>query len=369
MRRIADAERTSSEPEPTDRILLVECDPGAEPRDGRLLRAFSRRDCTISVVCAGQAAVEAVSREAHLLVLLDVHARPRAGLRLLQDLRARRPSLRAAVLTAAPDLASALDFLRLGAFDYLAKPVTPAALQALLERARAQDGLRQEGWLDALHALAPGLVHELRNPLSSVLASSQLLARHLAPHDRARKYADIIREEALQLESFLSRIAEFGRLDPRDADGTMDLRASVEQALRDAHAACAARRVRTVLRWDPGTPPARGNPVRVAQVCAELVRNALDAMPEGGTLTVTSRPPSEQDGGIHVEFADTGTGMTPEVQRRAFEPFFSTRPRALGIGLPLARAIARAQGGALRLDPPAAEGARLVLVLSVLSTP
>jgi signal transduction histidine kinase len=61
--------------------------------------------------------------------------------------------------------------------------------------------------------------------------------------------------------------------------------------------------------------------------------------------------------------------MSPEVRRRAFEPFFSTRPRALGLGLPLAQAIARAQGGTLRLDAPAAGRARLVLILSASSTP
>jgi len=346
-----------------DRVLVIPCGPSGSPGDGRFLRALSREGCAPTVVPSAPAALEALEREPCLLAFLELPARAEAGLRFLQRLRDRLPGLRAAVISETPRLETAVEALRLGAFDFLERPVTPAALRAVLRRARAGGDARQDMWLASLRALTPGLVHELRNPLSSVLASSQLLGRLVAPHDSARKYADIILEEARQLESFLARIAEFGRLDPCAGSAAAELPALLEEVRREAVSGGATGRVRVVSRCAPRTPPARANPARLAQACAELVRNALEAMPQGGTLAVTARAARPRGGGVEIEFADTGTGMGPEVRRRAFEPFFSTRPRALGLGLPLAQAIARLEGGSVRLGPPGAAGSRVVLAL------
>lgn len=211
-----------------DRVLVIPWSSSGSPGDGRFLRALSREGCAAAVLPAGPAALEALERDPCLLVFLELPAQAAAGLEFLRRLRDRLPGLRVVVLSDAPCLETVVEALRLGAFDFVENPVTPAALQAVLRRARAAGDPRQDVWLESLRALAPGLVHELRNPLSSVLASGQLLGRLVAPHDPARKYADIIIEEARQLEGFLARIAEFGRLEPGAAPAAAELPALLE---------------------------------------------------------------------------------------------------------------------------------------------
>jgi signal transduction histidine kinase len=253
----------------------------------------------------------------------------------------------------------------------------------------------QPDWLEILQLLIARLVHEFRNPLSGILASSQLLARLVDPSSPAREYAQIVEEEARTLERFLARLAEFGRLrmgEPCVA-GSVDVHALLVQALREIKAECETGRVRQVATFDPRVREVRGEPTRLGRACAEILRNALEAMPDGGTLTISTRL-APADGGqsgkrairqsgeaenpdrigvspdrrsarewIEVEFADTGAGMTEEARQHAFEPFFSTRPRALGIGLSLAQAIACAHEGHLRLGPLTGQGVRVILAL------
>ena len=263
--------------------------------------------------------------------------------------------------------------------------------------------IAQPDWLEILQLLIARLVHEFRNPLSGILASSQLLARLVDPTSPAREYAQIVEEEARTLERFLARLAEFGRLRMGEpcVTGSVDLHALLDQALREIKTECETGRVRQVADFDPRVSEVRGEPTRLGRACAEILRNALEAMPDGGTLTISTRV-APGDGGqsgkrairqsgetenpdrvgippdrriapspdrhsagkwIEVEFADTGAGMTEEARQHAFEPFFSTRPRALGIGLSLAQAIACAHEGHLRLGPLTGQGVRVILAL------
>ncbi|HSB73572.1 MAG TPA: ATP-binding protein [Candidatus Methylomirabilis sp.] len=257
-------------------------------------------------------------------------------------------------------------------------------------------------WLKPLQALMPGLVHEFRNPLSGVLAGGQMLLRLLEAKHPAQEYAEIVLEEARVLERFVARLAQFGRIravDPASA-GEVDLPALLRHVLTEGHVDRDEGKIRLETDFDTRAGGVRGDPSALALACSEILRNALEAMPEGGTLSISTRlftgeaarsdpgtsghgrrgedagriaafshrptsqsPHRVSPGWIEAEFADTGPGMTEEIRRRAFEPFFSTRPRALGIGLSLAQAIALAHGARIRLGPATQRGASVFLAL------
>ncbi|HYL82168.1 MAG TPA: ATP-binding protein [Candidatus Acidoferrum sp.] len=254
-------------------------------------------------------------------------------------------------------------------------------------------------WLDSLQRLAPRLVHEFRNPLSGILGSSQMLARLIDPEGPAREYIQIVEEEARKLEGHLARLAEIGRLRHKrfDAAAPLDLHALLTQTLLEIKAACDACGVRQVTAFGPRVLAVRGDSIQLGRACAEILRNGLEAMPHGGTLRVAAclaggaagaaaggpsgapgrlqdpalrpsdpaahGPDRRRTGWVQIEFSDTGAGMTEEVRQQAFEPFFSTRPRALGMGLSLAQAIALAHGGRIRLGCLGGQGLRVILML------
>jgi len=355
-----------------ERILLIAASRGGggdEPLR-RLTRLLESQGCAVETVPADRALAQAVRRPGELCILVPV-AGP-DGLDLLHALREAHPDARLVVLCERPDLGLALELLRLGAFDCLEAAPDEAAVAALAARLRAAGDSRLRAYTQSLQALTPGLVHELRNPLSGILGSGQMLGRLIGENPRAQDYIRILREEALQLERFLARLAEFGRL-PRGGiccGDPLQLTRFLGGLLEEWRPRCLAHGITQVTRFAPAVPGVRAEPSRLALALGELLDNAIEAMPAGGTLTVSTRlVPGDpgrdpaRPGTAEILVADTGPGMAEEVRRRALEPFFSAKPRALGIGLALAQAVLAAHGGDLGLDSRPGAGTRVALRL------
>jgi signal transduction histidine kinase len=390
-------EPTIAQPElaERDQILLVGSGPGLVSASAGLVPLLEAFGCDVTAAEDAAAALRAVGEQEYRLAFLNVDVAVLDGRSTLRVLQERAPGLRVVVLAASPSVPSVVEAFRWGAYDFLQTPVAPAALRACLERARRQPDLRERACLDALRALTPGLVHEMRNPLAGLLPASEWVARRLLPGDSAQPYMEIVRQGAREMERLLARLAQFGHVIPGGPFPTrpLDLVALLEHALDTVKAACQARGIRRTLRLVGQAPEVMGDPGRFGLACSEILRNATEAMPEGGELTLSIRnspapapeppglwedrtpapdggvPPAGSAGWAEIECTDTGSGMTDEVRRRAFEPFFSTRPRALGIGLPLAQAIALAHGGMVRLGPPPPRGTRILLGLPAAAIP
>jgi signal transduction histidine kinase len=358
-------------------VLVVEGTPGEDAAS--LVSLLAAHGCAVTVTPVERAA-ERAAEGGFVLAILQPGPDGSARLDHLRRLQDEVADLRVAVLGARGDVGAAVEALRAHAFEFLETPVAPEAIAVVLERARRLPPPRQASLLESLQILTPGLVHELRNPLSGILAGSQMIARLLQGQGAACEYAEIIREEAQQLERFLGRLAEFGRLRAVGVPGaeTVDLVGVLEGALDAVRNPCSARRIRIMASFQRPIPPLRGDPGRLRQAVAEILQNALDAMPDGGTLTVGTRlagtdaDPTPATVGCQrtwaeIEFRDTGPGLTAEAWRRGCEPFFSTRPRALGVGLALAQAIALAHGGMLCLEGPGRPGGHVVMRLPVAS--
>ncbi len=251
-------------------------------------------------------------------------------------------------------------------------------LEALVEArtgalADAQEALHQSEKLASLGQFAAGVAHEVNNPASVVTSSLSYLEQCCAagslPADAHETVVEAL--EAMQrINGLVRRLVDAGRLaSVPTVGGTASVGAVIAQALDDARA-WSDERIEFRLE---GTPHlhARLRPDLLAQVLAALLRNAAEAIPEdrAGRVVVAARP--AEDGRIHLTVTDDGGGMTPEVLRRAFEPFFSTKGegKGSGLGLPVARALVESLGGELRLESRLEAGTTATLSLPEATPP
>lgn len=203
--------------------------------------------------------------------------------------------------------------------------------------------------LAALGEMAAGFAHSFNDVLTPILGRAQLLRQRV--HDgQLREWLGTIEDAALHGARIVRRIQEYLRQQRGEAGGAVDL----AQVVREAIAETAPRRPRVQVRTALGPlPRVPGDSRALRQALGHLVLNALEASPEGGTISVAG----SQDGAEAViSIADTGQGMTPATQARMFEPFYTTKPGAAGLGLCLAQAVLSRHGAQLEVDTAPGRG-------------
>ncbi|HEV7705406.1 MAG TPA: ATP-binding protein, partial [Gemmatimonadaceae bacterium] len=216
-----------------------------------------------------------------------------------------------------------------------------------LERTQAQ--LVQSEKLASIGEMAAAVAHGIRNPLASLRAAAQVALRH--PESAAsREHLGVIIEEVDRLDRRVSHLLSFSKPAPfhplRESVARLieDLLPPFTELLRE-------KRVMLELALAPGLPDVRVDPMQLEQALVEVVSNALDAMPSGGTLRISAR--SVRDGEswtVMIEIVDTGVGIPERVLESVCEPFFTTRAEGTGLGLAIAKRYIEQNGGALELS-------------------
>jgi PAS domain S-box-containing protein len=243
-------------------------------------------------------------------------------------------------------------------------------LQAeVAERERAEEALRQAQKMEAVGQLTGGIAHDFNNLLTPVIGGLEILARSVeAP--RLKRIAEAALESGRRGAKLTGQLLAFSRLQ-RIRMAPVSVNNVIEtMRLMLKHSIGRAVAVRTILSKDADFALCDENQLENAVL--NLAINARDAMPDGGTLTISTSLVREPDGVdldagdyICIAVADTGTGMSPEILARATEPFFSTKPFGKGTGLGLAQVygIARQSRGTLRIESREGEGATVRLLL------
>lgn len=288
---------------------------------------------------------------AYLGVPLVVRERP-IGVALIAETRAPRRFSPAEVERAA------------GIANQLAVAVENARLYEDLRRsyadlARAQDQLVRQERLAALGELAAVVAHEVRNPLGVIFNSLGALRRLVAPPGGdARMLLDIVGEEAERLNRMVGDLLDFAR-PSRPTLHPEPLLPVVDDAVAAALSGI-GRKVRVVRDVPDSLPPLPMDPHLLRQVIVNLVVNAAQAMPHGGTLTVRAQV---DEAAVVLELGDTGTGIPDEVRHRIFEPFFTTRATGTGLGLAVVKRIVDDHHGEIEVRPGAGGGTVFALRL------
>ncbi|HZT23284.1 MAG TPA: GAF domain-containing protein [Verrucomicrobiae bacterium] len=234
----------------------------------------------------------------------------------------------------------------------------------LYERAvDVEEQLRQNEKLSALGLLAAEVAHEIRNPLTVMkLLYHSLNLKFPAGDPRARD-ARILGEKIDHLNKIVERILDFARTtEPQPAP--VNLNELIDELGLLVRHKLAHQHIRFVRDLQPELPAVMGDAPQLEQAFLNLILNAAEAMPHGGTLTVKTRVVSPAQ--VAVEFKDTGGGMSEEIQRRAFKALLSTsKPKGTGLGLAIVGRIIETHHGTLRVRSQPRRGTTVCITLPV----
>jgi signal transduction histidine kinase len=226
----------------------------------------------------------------------------------------------------------------------------------------AQEELRKREQLAVVGELAAVIAHEVRNPLAVIANAGAGLRKAAISREDQDILLAILDEETSRLNRLVSDLLRYAR--PVSVQRThVGLRELLERTLA-AMATSGGKAVRTELTMQADEGRLWGDANLLRQVFDNLLDNAVQAMPEGGQLTVRVRAASK-DGvdGLAVDIIDTGEGMDTHVRSRALDPFFTTRPSGTGLGLAIVDRIVEAHGGYLEIDSRAGEGTTVTVFL------
>jgi signal transduction histidine kinase len=228
------------------------------------------------------------------------------------------------------------------------------------ERRLEAEALRQSR-LAAMGEMAAMLAHEVRNPLGAMELFTGLLLQDLREQPDAQRLAQQVASGIVDLNHLVTNLLEFTRTQvPRTA--VVDCCALAEDALCYTADLQSANRVDVVRHHAAPTVAAVADPDLLRPVLLNLIRNAVQAMPEGGTLTVTIGSSATT---ACVAIADTGVGIPADVRKDIFRPFYTTRTRGTGLGLAVARGLVTAMGGSLSVESEVGRGTTFTVELPV----
>lgn len=231
-----------------------------------------------------------------------------------------------------------------------------------------KERMRRSDRLATLGMIAAGIAHEVKNPLVGISGAAQLMKSELRSAERTGsktplnrnqiEYVDVILKEADRLNRVLEGILDFTRLKPQEIKGC-NIHSILDRALVLNEEIARQSKIILTRLYDPSLPDVLGNRDQLIQVFLNLIRNAVEAMPQGGTLKVLSRMSDQftsvqADGKKHrlmvVKVSDTGPGIKREHLSNVFTPFFTTKDKGVGLGLALSYQIVQEHLGTIRVE-------------------
>lgn len=388
------------------KVLLVEDDEDDAILIRDWLADIETVSFTVQWVSTYEAAVETIERDQHDVYLVDYRLGEHTGLEVLQKVRARQGKAVVIMLTGIGNRRVDEEALQAGAADYLVKTQVNADLlersiryalrhkrvetalqktrdelelrvqertvelttanaalrEEIVERKRTAQKLRDSERLATIGATAAQLAHEIGNPLNGMATTIQILERHLtkqtSPADEVLISAvQDLAQEIARLRSLVQRLRTLARPRLLELHPT-DVTAVAAEVLRRETPAYAERHIRVEQTFATPFPLVMANTDELTQVLLNLCKNAAEAMPRGGTLTVRGFPSGTQ---VSVEVSDTGEGIPEGVN--IFAPFVTTKSKGTGLGLAIVQQIIAAHEGTITYTSASGQGTTFTLML------
>ncbi len=221
--------------------------------------------------------------------------------------------------------------------------------------------LKRAGRMSALGHMSAGLAHEIRNPLAGIDGAASILRTESQNESRRTEFLDIIQKETRRLDRLVTNFLEFAR--PRTpALHSVQIESLVQSVVNVVKQTAARHNIEFTLDITPNLPQLRCDSGQIQQVLLNLMLNSVQAMPEGGSITISSGILHEA---VFVRVRDTGPGIPASNTEFIYDPFFTTKETGTGLGLPTAYQIIEQHGGELRLEKSDAAGACFVFTLPI----
>ena len=352
-------------------ILVIEDDADARDNLGDILELDDHR-----VATAGSAA-EAMARddwERFDAIILDRRLPDATAEQLMPRLKAAAPGAAVIVVTGYSDLQGAIAALRQGASDDLLKPLNPDLLRASLARiaerrqlamflAQAQERAVQAERLAAIGEMVTGLAHESRNALQRSQACLEMLALTVRDRPEALDLIDRIQKAQDHLHTLYEDVRSYAAPIKLDK-GPCDLARVWREAWSHLESARAEKRAALIERVDDVDLTCVADTFRLEQVFRNILDNALAAGPPPVSVEVRAEEvPLDGQPGLRLGFRDNGPGIPPDRRSLIFDPFYTTKARGTGLGMPIARRIVEAHGGRIGIGDGDAPGATFLITL------
>src|SRR5215213_8748842 len=374
-------------------VLLVDDEPSIRLTMGEFLKRAG-----YSVITAADYDSAAVHKAEDLdVAVIDINLPGKSGIQLLQELCAAEIYVPVIMITGEPNLSVIPEIVRAGAYDFIAKPIIKDVLLNAVARAvdkkRLTDEKRRleheiklyaeelelrvadrtaelvethkrlvhQERIAALGRAAAQVAHEVKNPLAGLL----LYSLHLK--SKAEKFSeseaslvDKIVDTINHLINRVEQILDFARpvsLKLRSGD----LKRTVDHVLELLRPQLTANKVEVHLSTGPDAAAAMFDESSMRGALMNLILNAIEAMRDGGTLTIAIDRTAET---LRLEITDTGRGISDEDVKQIFEPFFTTKDQGLGLGMPYAKKIIEQHGGTISLSSRAGAGTTVRITLA-----
>ncbi len=233
------------------------------------------------------------------------------------------------------------------------------------ELEKSKEALSRSEKLVALGEVSAGVAHEIRTPLTSIKLFIQSLETVFPLDDETLEDFSIIKREIDRMEEIINRFLEFARpAEPKFES------VNVNQILSDAISLLKTRikdkKIIIETEYDENLPPIAGDGKQLGQVFLNMLLNSIEAMPDGGRITVATNIISISGEGkklLKITIADTGCGISPDLRRYIFDPFFTTKDSGTGMGLAIAFTVIEQHGGLIEVESEPGEGATFMVYL------
>ncbi len=261
------------------------------------------------------------------------------------------------VIPATPELSGD----QFGAMQLLADQLAAAVelCQLITAKVQLERALAEKAKMAFLGEMAARIAHNVKNPLSSMKTLVQLLEENSSLPERVREDCRLVTNEIDRLNVNISQVLRYAK-PARDTNRAVDLAAVARRVLALARADAERREVRLEFESTPGPCLVRGGEEGASDIVSNLVVNALEASPPGGSVRIRLAPEDSTTDWVELSVEDQGPGIPQELRAKIFQPFFTTRPGGTGLGLAIVARRAEEIGGVVEcLIPPGSEcGAR-----------
>ncbi|MFN7132335.1 MAG: ATP-binding protein, partial [Myxococcales bacterium] len=312
------------------------------------------------------------------------HRRTREEVKRLNDLKATLAQMKAGIVV--PLLAGdrVIGFLTLWdervpeayASDEIALVLEIAEfVGTVVENSKLFDKMKEKDRLAALGEMAAGLAHEIRNPLGAIKGAAQFLDPKSLPGEDG-EFLGVIVEEVNRLNSVVTQFLDYSRPLKQNFAPT-DLSDVITRTMKLLQSESIPENVAVKLELPERPPRTQGDAEQLKQVLINLILNAVQAMPDGGSLTLSVKVPetfpqwrlAESQEFLELRVRDTGLGMSEEARRNIFVPFYTTKEKGTGLGLAISQRIVKNHGGSISVWSKVGEGTEFLIRLPAIAEP
>jgi len=405
------------------RILVVDDDKGERDLFARIIK-IDQYD--VKIAKSAKEALAKLKKDSFNLVLTDIVMPQMDGIQLLTKIKKDYSSTIVVMITGQASVETAIEALRKGAYDYIRKPLTHkdellhCINQALerqdlgyenkelfenlkkaysqlkiykkkletkvfvgntkirekdkdLKRAYAElkqayqtleehiEEMKHSESLAAMGKFSACIVHELRNPLTSIEGFIQLLPRKYDSPKFRDKFIETTTRETERINKFVDRLLKFGR--PVELNLQLcEITNVILSVIESSRMQLSKAKIKVNENFSSGLPKINIDSELIVQVLSNLINNAIHAMPEGGTLTISASP-GDTKNFITITIKDTGCGIAKQDLSKIFEPFYTTKSQGTGLGLAIIRNIIDKHNGSINCESIAGKGTSFIIKL------